>query len=136
MLLLTISRYLELNVYRTDLILVKIYGQPRYGLVMAQYLFCPDIKKFLIQAPVPPMKGNQALKETSGRRAGAGASLSPLGAGGPVAAGVAHGAGRSGGGSASVERIKTSHSGTSTQNNEEILFLRSRREIHRETKGF
>ena len=103
---------------------------------MAQYLFCPDIKKFLIQAPVPPMKGNQALKETSGRRAGAGASLSPLGAGGPVAAGVAHGAGRGGGGSASVERIKTSHSGTSTQNNEEILFLRSRREIHRETKGF
>ena len=125
-------------VYRTDLILVKIYGQLRYGLVMAQYLFCPDIKKFLIQAPVPPMKGNQALKETSGRRTGAGAgvSLSPLGAGGPVAAGVAHGAGRGGGGSASVERIKTSHSGTSTQNNEEILFLRSRREIHRETKGF
>ena len=115
---------------------MKIYGQPRYGLVMAQYLFCPDIKKFLIQAPVPPMKGNQALKETSGRRAGAGVSLSPLGAGGPVVAGLAHGAGRGGGGSASVERIKTSHSGTSTQNNEEILFLRSRREIHRETKGF
>ncbi len=86
---------------------------------------------------MPPMKGNQALKETSDRRAGAAVSLSPLGAGGPVVAGVAHGAGRGGGGgSASVERIKTSHSGTSTQNNEEIVFLRSRREIHRETKGF
>ena len=97
------------------------------------------------QAPVPPLKGSQALKESSGRRAGSisvsGASAlpsAPAGAPGIAPAGAHAGApvgmvvgGR---GSASVERIKKSHS-TLAQNNEEILLLRSHRENTKDTKG-
>ena len=100
---------------------------------------------------MPPLKGSQTLKESSGRRAGsqggAGSGASAgniLGAGAPsgppagALAGTPAGApaGRVGGGrgSASVERIKKSHS-TLAQNNEEILLLRSHRENPRDTKG-
>ena len=86
---------------------------------------------------MPPLKGSQALKESSGRRAGSisvsGASAFPS-APGVAPAGAPAGMVVGGRGSASVERIKKSHS-TLAQNNEEILLLRSHRENTRDTKG-
>ena len=90
---------------------------------------------------MPPLKGSQALKESSGRRAGSisvsGASalpsapgVAPAGAPAGTPAGMVVG----GRGSASAERIKKSHS-TLAQNNEEILLLRSHRENTKDTKG-
>ena len=113
-----------------------IVSSPAVELPEAPKTLPPRRKRKTSDVPVPPLKGSQALKETSGRRRATAASSDAVGGGGTTAATATAGISRGGGGSASVERIKTSRNLLASQNcNEEISGFLTGKGGHRNNVG-